>query len=209
MPPHKNQFMFDPHTKTKHFSTPTQKSCQFRSLRSSQVNFSPPHHKIKSILMPQHQNQLNFSPYTKNESISTPKLKPSQFPSLHRNQVKFDPPHKPSQFCSPYLNQFLFDPNTKIKSFSTPTPNSSQFRSLHWNQVNFDPPTHKRSQVRCSHYNHVIFGQRTKTKSILTTRTLTKSIHPHSENNSFSDRTEKSSQLRTPRSKTRYFRSIN
>ena len=100
MPPHKNQFMFDPHTKTKHFSTPTQKSCQFRSLRSSQVNFSPPHHKIKSILMPQHQNQHNFCPYTTNESISTPKLKPSQFPSLHRNQVKFDPPHIPSQFLS-------------------------------------------------------------------------------------------------------------
>ena len=53
---------------------------------------------------------------------------------------------------------------------------SSQFRQ----------PTQKRSQVRCSHEDQVIFGQHTKTKPIWTTHTNTKSIDPQTRNKSVS-----------------------
>ena len=77
MPSHIDQVNFDPHTKTKYFSIPTQKASQFRSLNWSQVNFDP-RCKIKLILMRRHQNQVNLDPYTKNKSISTHKLKSSE-----------------------------------------------------------------------------------------------------------------------------------
>ena len=76
MPPQKKQVNLDPHTKTKHFSTSTQKPSQFGSLHWSQVN-SDPHYKIKSLLMPRHQNQVNFDTYTKTKYLPTPTLKPN------------------------------------------------------------------------------------------------------------------------------------
>ena len=69
MPSHKKLFNFDPNTKTKYFSTPTQKPSQLRSLHWSKVKFDP-HYKIKSILMRRRENQVDFDTYTKTKLIS-------------------------------------------------------------------------------------------------------------------------------------------
>ena len=66
-----NQVNFDTNTKTKSFSTPTQKPSQIRSPHKKRVSFDP-HTKTKLILIqtlksshfrPPHQNQVNSDPY--------------------------------------------------------------------------------------------------------------------------------------------------
>ena len=66
MPWNHNQVNFDPYTKTKSFSIPTQMQSHFRP------------HAI-------------FDPHTKNKSIPIPARKISQLRYLHQNQVYFDP----------------------------------------------------------------------------------------------------------------------
>ena len=60
MPRHKSQAKFDSDTKTKFFSTPTQKLSQFRSLRWNQVKSDPSH--WNQVNFDQQKNQVNFDP---------------------------------------------------------------------------------------------------------------------------------------------------
>ena len=117
MPRHKNQVDFDPETKTKSFSTPTQKLSQFQSLHRNQVKFNRPH--WNKINFDQHKNLAQFDPYTKIKLIST----------HDGDQVNFDPYSKFKSILMPrHKNQVNFDTTTKIKLIRSPTLKSSQFR---------------------------------------------------------------------------------
>ena len=127
MPRHKNQVNFDPATKTKSFSTPTQKISQFPSLLWNQVSFDPPYYN-QVHFDHAHKKQVNFDAHTKTESFSTrtqkwsqfrpPTQKPSQFRALHWNQVNFDLLHQNQvNFDHPHKKQVNFDAPTKAKSF--------------------------------------------------------------------------------------------
>ena len=52
---HKNQLIFDPHTKTKSIN-PHPKTRNFRLAHKNRVNFDPPH-----------KDQINFDPHAKNQ----------------------------------------------------------------------------------------------------------------------------------------------
>ena len=125
----KKQFNFDPHTKTKHFSTPTQN--HVNSDPCTEVKLI----SVQPILMPQHQNQVNFDPYTKTKYISTPTLK----------QGNFDPYTEIKSSSIPHINQVTFAPHTKTNLFSIQRLKPSHFQPPHQTQVNSDPYTEIKS----------------------------------------------------------------
>ena len=164
-----NQINFDPNTKIKSFSTPTQKTSQFRS----------PHKK-----------QVNFDPYTKTKLISIQRLKPGHFRTPHQNQLNSDPCTESSQvrspqwnqvdFDLPHKNEVKFDAHTKTRWFSASVQKPSQarppaqklsqsilktshFRTAHNKEVNFEKPSYFRS----TNENRAIRPAQ-KPKSILT-----------------------------------------
>ena len=96
--PHINQGNFDPNTRSKLFSTPTQKPCQFWSPRNKQVNFDH-HSKTKlisiqrltpSYFRPSTKNHANYDPYNEIKSSPIPTTKWSQFrpPTQNRSLVR-------------------------------------------------------------------------------------------------------------------------
>ena len=83
--------------------------------------------------------------------------------------------------------------------------NRVKFHSPHWNQVNFDQ-LHKTQVNFDAHTKTKWFtAPLTKTKSISTVHTKTKSIYPYTKNKSFSARTQKPSQFRSPTQSQVYF----
>ena len=63
MLPHKTQVSFDLRTKTKYFSTPTQKQGNSDPYSDLKSVSTPTHSKIKlNLLSPRHENQVNFDP---------------------------------------------------------------------------------------------------------------------------------------------------
>ena len=115
MPRHKNQVNFDPDTKTKSFSIPTQKqvnSDPFTEIKSISI----PHIEIKSISTTHTkrsqvrcsiENQVTFgsniifsNTHTKNKTIDL-RIKNESFSARTKEQVSRDPRAlKPSQFQS-------------------------------------------------------------------------------------------------------------
>ena len=128
MPRHKNQANFDSDTKTKHFSTPTQKTSN--SDPGTEIKLSLIHHtEIKSFSTTNTKKVVQFDPPPQIKSISTHYL----------NQVSFHPhPIFRSVLMPRQKNQVHFDTDTETKLFSTPTPEPSQFRYLHCIQVKSD-----------------------------------------------------------------------
>ena len=122
-PPHKN-VTFDAQTKNKPFSTATQKTSQFKPLKSIPI------------------------PHTEVMSIWTTHNTPKSTSSLHWNQVKFDPSQW-KQFNSNHahknqvltLIETIFSRHSKTSQFRPSHEKLlvGNFRLPHWNQVNFDP----------------------------------------------------------------------
>ena len=82
MPQHKNRVNFDPDTKTKSFSTPTQNKVD-SDLYTEIKSRSIPYVEVKSI----------STTHRKTKSSSMLTLKPSDLRPAYKNQGNFDHPH--------------------------------------------------------------------------------------------------------------------
>ena len=116
---------FDPDTKTKYFSTPTNKPSLFRPRRRNQVKFNPPH-----------PNQVNIDqPGRMLVLLNLP----------HQNNVDFDPPLKLSQLDSHSNIRQFRSPHAKTKWISIPALKPSIYGPPPENQVNSVPHNEIRS----------------------------------------------------------------
>ena len=167
-----NQFIFDPKTRTKSFSTPTPNPSQFRSLHWNQVEFDPPQWNQVNF-NPSHINEVKFDDHTKTKWFSASVQKPSQarppaqklsqsilktshFRTAHNKEVNFE---KPSYFRSTNENRAIrpaqkpksiLTPARKNKSSSIPTLKPRQFKSIpHIKTKLISTPSLKSSQFWC------------------------------------------------------------
>ena len=165
----------------------------FRPHHSNRFNFDP-YSNSKSTSIPRQKNRVNFDPDTKNKSFLTATLKPSQFRSQHWNQVIYYLVLKleliiyfPSTGTRnrPHSNEINFIPSLKIKSSSIPHTEIKSISTTYTKTKSISMLTLKPSYFQPAY----------KDKSISTTQIKTKSIDHHTNNNSFSARTQKASQF--------------
>ena len=108
IPPHENQVNFDPDTKTKWFSTPTQKPSQCWSLHWNQLNFDHPH--TTQVNFDNHTNQVIFGPHTKPRQFQPPTQKQGNRSQPHSVKLGFP---KPPVFLVSHAVSYVYSPEIR------------------------------------------------------------------------------------------------
>ena len=131
---------------------------------------------------------IDFCPAYNNQVNGYHTQKPSQSPPTLETRAIFGPRKKPSQFRPPTQQPNQFYPYTEIKSKSIPHLEIKSISTTHTNPSRFRCSQPKPSGFRPAYNKHVNFDNPRKTKS----------IDPHTKNESFSARTQRPCQFRSP-----------